>query len=239
MELLDDVLLASGGLEQWRQLRRFTVHLSIGGTLCRRMCGSVSMKEMVVEGGVHEQALEMTGFTAPERRALYRPDRVALEGSGDQLVEERRATAAEFRESLKASAWDEVLLAFYCGSLIRTYLDLPFVLADSDVVISELALPSGGDERLRALQVRFPERLAAHTVESALYFDSQALLRRQEYTALHDDGMSIAQTYSGYQCYSGILIPTLCRLLPMSKDDAATIAKPSLVDIEIFDAAFE
>jgi hypothetical protein len=236
MQLLDDVLQASGGLERWRQLRRFTVHLSIGGALFPRMSGPALMKDMVVEGAVHEQALEMTGFTAPDRRALYRPDRVALERSDGQLLEERRATAAEFRRSLKASTWDELLLAFYCGSLIRSYLDIPFVLADADVVISELPLSNGRDKRLRTLQVRFPERLAAHTAESTLYFDSQALLRRQEYSSLHEDGTRIAQTYSGYQRYSGILVPTLCRLLT-KKQDAATGLTP--VDIEIFDAAFE
>jgi hypothetical protein len=236
MGLLDDVLQASGGLEQWRQLRRFTVHLSIGGTLCPRMCGPALTKDMVVEGAVHEQALEITGFTAPDRRALYRPDRVALERSDGQLLEELRSTAAEFRRSLKASSWNDLQLVFYCGSLIRSYLDIPFVLADADVVFRELVLPNGRDKRLRALQVRFPERLAAHTPESTLYFDGQALLRRQEYPALHEDGTRIAQTYSGYQRYSGILIPTLCRQMT-KKLDAAT--RPTLVDIEIFDAAFE
>jgi hypothetical protein len=239
MTLLDDVLQVSG-LEQWRQLRRVTVHLSISGALFSRVRGSALMKDMVVEGRVHEQALEMTGFTAPDRRALYCPDRVALERSDGQLLKERRDTAAEFRRNLQASSWDDLLLAFYCGSLIRSYFDIPFVLADGDVVVSEGALSKGRDKRLRPLQVRFPERLAAHTADSTLYFDTQALLQRQEYAALHADGMRIAQTYSGHQRYSGVLVPTLCRLLLlMNEHDTAISARPPLVDIEIFDAAFE
>jgi hypothetical protein len=194
------------------------------------------MKDMVVEGAVHEQALEMTGFTAADRRALYRPDRVALERSDGELLKERSGPPAEFRRGLKAQTWDELQLVFYCGSLIRDYLGTPFVLADSDVIVSELDVANGRDKRLHALQVRFPERLAAHTPESTFYFDNQALLRRREYPSLHEDGARIVQTYSGYQPYSGILIPTLCRLLTKGNDGPT---RPTLVDIEIFDAAFE
>ena len=236
MALLDDVLQASGGLELWRQLRRFTVHLSIGGALCTRMCAPL-VKHVVVEGGVHEQALEITGFTAPDRRALYRPDWVALERSDGALLKERHATAAEFRRDLKAGAWDELQLAFYCGSLIRSHLNLPFVLADADVVINE-PTPANGHDRLRQLQVRFPERLATHSTESTFYFDDRSLLRRQDYCAPHHDEMRIAQIFSGHQCYSGILIATLCRLL-MRDDDDSIIARPSLIDVEIFDASFD
>jgi hypothetical protein len=232
MRLLDDALEVSGGLDRWRRLRRFTIHLSIEGALFNRMRGRTLMKDMVVEGSVHEQALEMTGFTAPDRRALYRPDHVALERSDGQLLEERRAPAAEFRRLLKASTWDDLLLTFYCGSLVRHYLDIPFVLADADVVLSE-------DRQLRALQVLFPERLAAHVAESTLYFDTEAQILRQEYAALHAQGTSIAQIYSGYQRYSGILVPTLCQLLLVDEQDAEISASTTLAHIEIFDAVFE
>jgi hypothetical protein len=236
MGLLDDVLQASGGLKRWQQLTRFTVHLSISGALFSRMHGPALMKDMVVEGAVHERALEMTGFTAADRRALYQPDHVALEHSDGSVLAERTASPAEFRHSLKADTWDELQLVFYCGSLIRSYLDIPFVLADSDVVATELAVSNGREKRLRALRVRFPDRLAAHTAESTLYFDDEKQLQRQEYSSLHEDGMRTIQTYSGYQPYSGILIPTLCRLLTKGHDGPP---RPNRVDIEIFEAAFE
>jgi hypothetical protein len=237
MGLLNDVLMASGGLEQWEKLRRFTMHLSIGGTLFTRVRGAALMKDVVAEGQVHEQPLEMTGFTAPDRRASYRPDRVALERSDGKSLAERRATAAEFRGDLKAKAWDELQLVFYCGSLIRAYLGFPFTLADTDVVVRELPPSNGRDERLRRLHARFPERLATHFAEGMFYFDDQSQLRRQEYAPPHADDMIIAQMFSGHQRYSGILVPTLCRLL-IKKADGAVITRPSLVDIEIFDVLF-
>jgi hypothetical protein len=44
--------------------------------------------------------------------------------------------------------------------------------------------------------------------------------------------------FSAHQRFSGVLVPTLCRLLRLASD-GAPIAKPSLLDIEIFDAVFE
>jgi hypothetical protein len=43
--------------------------------------------------------------------------------------------------------------------------------------------------------------------------------------------------FSAHQRFSGVLVPTLCRLLRL-ESDGATIAKLPLLDVEIFDAAF-
>jgi hypothetical protein len=238
MALLHDVLRASGGLDRWRQLRRFTVHMSIGGVLCAEKCGGAQLKDLVVEGCTRQQELEMTGFAAPDKRALYRPDRVALEGCDGNVLQERRATPAQFQDDFRTSSWDELQLAYYCGSLIWNYLTVPFVFADGDVVTEELAPIEAGGKSLRRLQVRFPSRIAIHSLEHVFYFDSDALLQRQEYPAAHEDQTRIAQMFSGHQRFSGILLPTLCRQLKVGIDGGA-VARPFLLDLEIFDAVFE
>ena len=94
MGLLEDALHASGGLHLWRQAQRFTAHVSIGGALCTQKCSSAQLKELLVEGSTRDQVLEITGFMAADRRALYRPDWVALEGSDGRLLKERKAAPA-------------------------------------------------------------------------------------------------------------------------------------------------
>ena len=54
-------------------------------------------------------------FTANDRRALYRPHWVALEGLDGQRLQERYAAPATFRGHMKATAWDDLQLAHYCG----------------------------------------------------------------------------------------------------------------------------
>jgi hypothetical protein len=97
LKLLEGALRASGGLDRWRQLRRFTVHLSIRGELCGRVATAAKLQELVVEGSTLKQELKITGFTAADRRALYRPDWVAVEGSDGRRLKERPGSPAEFR----------------------------------------------------------------------------------------------------------------------------------------------
>jgi hypothetical protein len=236
--LLGEVLQASGGLELWRQIRRFTVHVSIGGMLCTRKCRTALLKDLVVEGSTQAQSLEINGFTAANRRASYRPERVALEDSDGQLLTERHASPMVFRGQMKSATWDELELAHYCGYLMWNYFTVPFVLAEADFLTEEFELTDGHGETFRCLKVRFPLRLVTHSAEQTFYFDQGGFLRRLDYPAEYDDQAQIAQMFSGHQRFSGILVPTLCRLLKIGTD-GVVIPKPPLVDIEIFDAVFE
>jgi hypothetical protein len=236
--LLGDVLQASGGLDLWRQVRRFTVHISISGALFARKCGASQLKDLVVEGSTRQQSLEITGFTASDRRALYRPEWVALEGPDGQLLKKRRASPGAFRGHLNSPTWDELQLAHYCGYMIWNYITVPFILADVDVVAEELEVGDAHGEGRRSLKVKFPSRVVTHSAEQTFDFDREGLLRRLDYPAVYDNQTQIAQVFSEHQRFSGILVPTLCRISKIWAN-GLLIAEPPLVDIEIFDAAFE
>jgi hypothetical protein len=238
MALLTDVLRVSGGLDLWRQLQRFTLHLSIGGALCLRRYRAARLKELVVDGTVHEQSLEITGFNASDRRALYRADRIALEGADGRRFDERHASPAEFRSQLKSSAWDELQLAYYCGYLIWNYLSAPFILSGLGFRAQELEPLIEQGESWRRLRVEFPARVVTHAAEQVFYFDRDGYLRRLDYAADFENGAPVAQLFSGHQRFSGILVPTLCRMLSIEPVGVSAV-KSSWVDIEIFDAVFE
>ena len=237
MGLLEGALRASGGLDLWRVTRQFTLHMSIAGSLSTAKCSTAQMKELVVEGSTQTQALEITGFARADLRALYRPDWVALEGQDARRVTERRASPEEFRSGLRSASWDELQLAHYCGYLIWNYIATPFILADPDFETKELPRDVARGEGLRQLSVVFPARIVTHARMQIFYFDRESFLRRLDYPAPYNDHTQIAQMFSGHQRFSGILIPTLCRLLSIGAE-GMPVAKPSLVDIEIFDAHF-
>ena len=238
MALLADVLQATGGLDMWRPVRKFTVHMSIGGVLCARKCDAARLKHIVVEGSTREQAVEITGFTAPNRRALYRPACVVLQSSDGEVLKELHATPAQFREQCKASTWDELQLAHYCGCLIWNYITTPFILADTDVNAEAFEAVTADAGAWRYLKVRFPPRIVTHSTEQTFYVDQRSLLRRRVYAAEHEDRTEIAQLFSGHQSFSGILVPALCRIVRIGIG-GNVIAERPLVDIEIFDAVFE
>jgi hypothetical protein len=238
VSLLEKVLRVSGGLEPWRLKRRFTVHMSITGSLCAARCSTAQLRELVVEGSTQTQSLEIIGFARADLRALYRPDWVALEGQDGRRVIERQDLPAEFRRELRSTTWDELQLAHYCGYLIWNYIVTPFILADPDFETEELAHNAVRGESLRQLRAVFPARVVTHASVQTFQFDKEGYLRRLDYPAAHDDHTQIAEMFSGHQYFSGILVPTLCRLLSIGVEEIP-IPKPSLLDVEIFDAHFE
>lgn len=238
MGLLDTVLRKSGGMDLWRLTRRFTAHVSMTGTLFAAKCPAAQLKEFAVEGRTQDQSLQMTGFAAPHLRTLYRPDWIALEGQDERRVIERQAAPAEFRSTLNSATWDELQLAHFCSYLIWNYITTPFVLANPDFVTKELRRKTVDGELLSRLRVAFPSRVATHAAEQLFYFDGEGLLRRLDYQAAHEERTQIAQVFSGHQRFSGILVPTLCRL-SSTGPDGMRVSNPPLLDIEIFDVNFE
>jgi hypothetical protein len=236
--LLADALHAGGGLDLWRQIRRFTVYISISGALFARKCRAAQLKDLVAEGGTRQQVLEITGFTANDRRALYRPNWVALEGVDGQRLQERYAAPAAFRDHMKLAAWDDLQLAHYCGYLIWNYVAAPFILADSDVLTEELEPCDVHGEILRRLKVEFPPRVVTHSAKQTFYFDREGQLRRIDYPGIDDDRTQTAQVFWAHQRFSGILVPTLCRASKVGVG-GLLVAESPLVDIEIFDVVLE
>lgn len=237
MGVLQNALRASGGLDLWRLTRRFTAHMSLSGVICVSRCSTANLKELVVEGSTHRQELEITGFSHPYVRALYRHDCVALEVQDGRRIMERQGAPEEFRRGLQSRTWDELQLAHYCGYLIWNYMVMPFILADSDFEIKEYRRGSVRGERLRRLEVTFPARVVTHAATQTFYFEREGSLRRLDYAAPHENGTRVAQMFSGHQRFSGILVPTLCRLLSVGLD-GRPLAKPVLLDLEIFDVNF-
>lgn len=238
MAILRDALRMSGGVDLWRQLQRFTLHLSIGGVLFPGRRSAARLKECVADGTLHEQSLEITGFNAEDRRALYRADWVALEDADGRRIKERNASPAEFRSQLNSTVWDELQLAHYCGYLIWNYVNVPFVLSEPDFRAEELKPVIEQGETWRRLRVEFPARVATHAAEQDFYFDRDGYLRRLEYKADFENSAPVVQLFSGHQRFSGILVPTLCRLLCNAPFGVSSTKSP-WVDIEIFDALFE
>jgi hypothetical protein len=236
--LLEKALQVSGGLDLWRLTRRFTLHMSITGELCTTRRGTAQLKELVVEGSTQTQDLAITGFADADLRLLYRPDWVALEGQDSRSVTEHHGSPQALRGGLQSATWDELQLAYYFGYLIWNYIATPFILADRDFETKELRRNVARGESLRRLTVEFPARIVTHANSQTFYFDRAGFLRRLDYPAAHDDHTQIAQMFSGHQRFSGILVPTLCRLLTIGAEEVP-VPKPSLLDLEIFDAHFE
>jgi hypothetical protein len=235
MTLLEDALNASGGMDRWQQLKRFTVHMSIDGALLARKGKAGLLKDVVAEGSTHTQSLRFMGFTAPDKCGVYRPDQVAIEALNGDPLQVRSNPRAAFLGHTDRTPWDDLHLAYFCGFTIWNYLTTPFLLTHPGVTIEELPTWREGGEPWRRLRAVFPDPIVTHSPEQIFYFDDEGLQRRLDYRTA---AAEIAHYSSAHQEFSGIVLPTLRRSLRLDTD-GAVITKPASVNIEIFDASFE
>jgi hypothetical protein len=235
MALLDEVLDACGGIERWRSLTRFTLHLSIDGDLLARRGRPGDFKDLVAEGSTRAQAVQFTGFTAPDKRGLYQPGRVAIESLDGKVFEGSEAPCPDFLAAAGEKAWDDLQFLYFCGVSVWNFVATPFLLAYPGVTVEELPPLRENEHVWRRLSVIFPPEIVTHAPEQIFHFDETGLQRRTDHAIA---GHPAAHYSWAHHKFRHVLIPTLRRSLAIGPD-GTVIQKPALVDIEIFDAFFE
>ncbi|MDA9478737.1 hypothetical protein XI03_30465 [Bradyrhizobium sp. CCBAU 65884] len=235
MALLDDVIDASGGMARWNSLNRFTLHLSVGGTLFSSAGHAREFKDVTAEGSTRTQSVRFTGITGGEHSGSFQPDAITIESLDGEVLRSWRDPSLAFSEVDPPALADELHLVFFCGVAIWSYLTIPFLLAHPDVVIEELPPWQENAETWRRLRARFPAHLMTLAPEQIFYFDESALQRRTDHDLF---GMKVAHSSWAHDNFGGILVPTLRRAQTL-RPDGTVIAKPVLMDVEIFDAVFE
>ena len=235
MTLLDDAIEASGGTARWSGLKRFTLQLSIEGALFSRVGQPGGFKDMVAEGSTRSQSVRFTGFADPGKCGLFQPDCVSIESPEGNVLSSWRNPRQAFRDHARDTPWDELYLVFFCGFSVWNYLTTPFMLAHPDIEIEELTPWNEHDQLWRRLRAVFPSDLVTHSPEQIFYFDAAGLQRRTDHDLLDT---RVAHYSWAHQEFGGVVIPTLRRSLSL-QPDGTPIAKPALLDVEIFDASFE
>jgi len=235
MTLLDEVIEASGGMARWNSLRRFTLQLSLGGTLFSPLCRADCLKEVVAEGSTGSQSVRFIGFARSTNCAFYQPDSVTIESVEGKTLRTWQNPLKAFSDRSTDGRWDELQLVFFCGFSVWNFLTTPFLLAHPDVRVEELPPQREQAQLWRRLQAVFPPSITTHSSSQMFYFDEQALQRRTDHDLL---GVKVAHYSWAHQVFSGIMVPTLRRSLPLRSDGTVTPG-PSLLDVEVFDASFE
>ncbi|WFU75131.1 hypothetical protein [Bradyrhizobium sp. CB2312] len=235
MALLDDAIDACGGMAHWNSLDRFTLHLSVGGTLFASAGHAREFKDVTAEGSTRTQSVRFTGITGGEHSGTFQPDAITIESLDGDVLRTWRNPSLAFPEVGSPTLADELHLVFFCGVAIWNYLTNPFLLAHPDVVTEELAPWRENTETWRRLRAQFPPHLITLAPEQIFYFDENALQRRTDHDLF---GTKVAHYSWAHDSFGGIVVPTL-RRAQTRRPDGSVVAKPVLMDVEIFDAVFE
>jgi hypothetical protein len=135
MALLDDAIDACGGLARWNNLSRFTLHLSVGGTLFSDAGHAREFKDVTAEGSTRTQAVRFTGITGGEHSGVFQPEAITIESLDGEVLRTWHDPSFAFPDTGAHALADELHLVFFCGVAIWNYLTTPFLLAHPDVVV--------------------------------------------------------------------------------------------------------
>jgi hypothetical protein len=236
-ELLDQVLRAHGGLNQWQRLREARATIVSGGALWRMKGLTQDPSPRLMHVRLHEEWASVTPFGGPDMRTDFTTDRVAILKTDGSVVAERHDPRKAFEGHDQKTPWDSLHRAYFNGYALWTYLTTPFLLAMRGVQVSEIEPWREGGETWRVLRAVFPDTIATHSPVQDFFFGDDLLLRRHDYNVDVSGGFDAAQLVFAYTEADGIKLPTQRRAYMRGPDHRPAL-DPLMVSIDISDIQF-
>ena len=178
-DLLDAVLEAHGGLDNWRRFNRVRATIVTGGGLWAiKGQPQIPQPRRMTVALEHEWA-SLRPFGAGDQKTAFAPERVAIEKLDGTVVSERIEPRKSFAGHQLETPWDPLQRAYFNGYAMWTYLATPFLLARNGVSVREIAPVEDNGQTWRGLQAHFPPEIASHSALQEFYFGDDHLLRRR------------------------------------------------------------
>ncbi|MFJ7228713.1 hypothetical protein ACIQVF_04105 [Streptomyces tendae] len=235
-DLLDTVVTAHGGLDRWRSATRLTAQVQAGGALWGLKGQPGVLDRYTISLDPHRQAATLAPFAEPGLRAVYTPDRVALETADGRVTEERVRPRESFAGHTLETPWDRLHAAYFAGYAMWTYLTEPFLFAEPGFTATEIEPWEEDGETWRRLEVTFPEHIATHSRVQTYYIDAEGLVRRHDY---RPDVFGAADRDSAHYTYDhrtvdGLVLPTR-RSVHLTDEHNRKVAEPVIISIGLTD----
>src|SRR5258705_3834109 len=207
-DLLNAVLKAHGGLDNWREFSQVQATIVTGGELwaVKGQPQDPLPRRMTVALD-HEWA-SLTPFGADDQKTAFSPERIAIEKLDGRVVSERLNPRESFDGHEFATRWDPLQRAYFNGYALWTYLTTPFLLALEGVSVREIAPVEESGETWVGVQAQFPPEIESHSTLQEFYFGEDYLLRRHDYRVDVAGAFPAVQYVSGMVEAQGIKFPS-------------------------------
>lgn len=217
--LLNLALDAHGGLSQWQQVTRLTVHLRVGGNILASRFVNSRTRALKLTLDPQRPYAVFAAYPTPELRGIFDGDQVRIEHlTGDRLqgagVQERGKARAHASGHWR---WDDLDLLYFLGYALWNYTTTPFGFVAPGFSFRTLEPWHDGKRWLQRLEVHYPPGFPTHCPVQVFYFDEGGVLQRLDYTAEIFGPMVRGahlcfdhRTFSGGfgKLFSGLLYPT-------------------------------
>ncbi|GAA2896599.1 hypothetical protein GCM10010517_61560 [Streptosporangium fragile] len=233
-DLLTTVLEAHGGLARWQEARRISARQFFDGALWPLKGHPGALDGITVTVDLHREFTTQEPFFEPGRRTAFTPDRIAVETTEGEVVEELRNPRASFAGHELTTPWNRLQLAYFSGYAMWTYLTEPISLTFPGVRTEEITPWTEDGEKFRRLKVTYPSDLTTHSTEQVLYVDGNGLLRRRDYNVDIAGGAPSAHYISDHREVSGLVVPAT-RMIYGRDENNAKVPDPLIVSIRLDD----
>jgi hypothetical protein len=233
-ELLAEAIEAHGGAA-YDAATEITAHVSCGGVALPMRFQRGTLSDFTGKVSTREPRVTMSPFPEPGRRGIFDRGAVRIESDAGEVVAERSDPRPAFRRFRRNIWWDDLDLLYFGGYALWGYLNAPFVFRRDGFEVTEAEPWRENGERWRALRVRFPDDVPAHSREQLYYFDDRGLLRRNDYTAEVFGSWAKATHYCwDHESFDGLVVPTRRRAM-VRRRNGKPIRQFALVSIAIGD----
>jgi hypothetical protein len=229
---------AHGGVERWLRLKTLSARLLQDGVLWKLKGHDGVLRDVQLTVDLRREWVSHRPFGQSDRHTSFQPERVAIEASNGDVVEERLHPRESFKGHVLDTPWDNLQLAYFAGYAMWTYVNTPFLFASPGVETDEIAPWQENGETWRRLRATFPANLATHSTEQTFYFDRRGLLKRHDYDVDVAGGTPAAHYVSQLQAVSGIIMPTKHTILGR-QPDGRPVMTPLVVSIDMSEIEFD
>ncbi|TKC79197.1 hypothetical protein FAZ69_30510 [Trinickia terrae] len=235
--LLEEVVQAHGGIDNWTKFDTATAALDIGGAVWHLKGQPDMFQGIELTASLRRQHVEITSPTAGWQ-GTFTPDAVRYGSLNNQAAVERRAPRESYQGHTQQTEWDRLHALYFTGYALWTYLTIPFLYTYPGFRTEELPEWHENGEVWRRLKVTFPDSIASHSREQISYFGEDGLLRRHDYTVDVMGGAQGANYASDYRNVRGVMVPMSRRVF--AYDEARRkVDEPLLVSIDFREIDFQ
>jgi hypothetical protein len=235
--LLEFAVESHGGLATWNAFSDLELQLSIGGAIWEFKQNPGLLRDVTYNMKTHQEQLTITGFSAPNRRITFVPDRLTLETLDGKVIESRDNPRAAFIGQKAETPWDKLHVAYFSSYALWTYFNSPFLYTLAGFETEEIGPWDENGETWRRLKVIFPSTVASHVKEQVTYFGPDGLMRRHDYTVEILGGATGANYALNYREFQGIMVPTARRIYAYD-EKCQRAPDPLLVSIDVAHVKF-
>lgn len=218
-DLIDLAVVAHGGRDRWKSIKKLHAHLSIGGVMWQLKGWPSVFSDVHVSMDPHRQRVEYAPFLRAGHHSIYEPDRTAIQTDVGELLEYRDSPRESFEGHQLTTHWDAQQLIYFSGYAIWTYLTTPFLFEQPGFKTEEIEPWEEEGETWRRLKVSFPSDVHSHCTDQIFYFDASGILRRHDYSVDVMGGTSSANYATEPKTFDGFVFPTKRRVYAIGPDN--------------------